>query len=189
MTINSGSSAERHRFDRSWADDLRLIDGTPVWWRVIVPTDRPSFERWLETLSKESLVRRFHVPFRSLPDEMWEALLNDVDQKRHIAIALHRGADIVGTCHLIRSRDDWHTADVAVTVTDVWQGKGAGGLMAREILGLAGDVRHIDTSVLQENRAARMLLARLGSASVSCANGTCRVRVALAPARGGKFRP
>ena len=167
------------RFDRSWMDELHLRDGTAVWWRPVVPSDRDAFEASFPHLSARTRYLRFHNRVRQLPPSLWRKLVDEVDQRRHIAFALHAGAEVIAVCHLVRSEQDWHTADLSLLVTDEWQGRGAGSLLAREVLAVAGDVHRIDTAVLLENDAALRTLRGLGETLVEYVDGDYRARVDL----------
>jgi RimJ/RimL family protein N-acetyltransferase len=156
---------------------LRLVDGTVVQLRFLQSSDQVLFEHNWRSLSPSSRYRRFHKVFDDLPDEYWAAFFTGVDQDRHLVLVLEAGEDLVGACRLVRYDHDWHTADLAVTVLDRWQGKGAGSLLAREILRIAEDVHTIDTTVLADNSAAVSLLERIGAVTVACSSGTCDARV------------
>lgn len=80
---------------------------------------------------------------------------------------------------VVRSDEDRHTADLSLLVTDEWQGRGAGSLLVREVLAVAGDVHRIDTGVLPENDAALRTLRGLGDTLVEYVDGDYRARVDL----------
>ena len=176
---------EGHELQRDGrVGELRLRDGAPVWWRYTNPSDRAAFEAGFAKLSKQSRFLRFGQDVDELPDAWWKHLVEEVDQHSHISLVLYAGDTPIAVCHLIRSADDWHTADVAVTVADDWQGRGAGGLLLREALRVAGDVRRIDTQVLLANTAAVQLLESVGELQLECVQGHCRAIVDVARDRG-----
>ena len=70
-------------------------------------------------------------------------------------------------------------ADLAITVTDDWQGLGIGSVLARELVAGAPDVREIRTVVAAGNVASLRMLHRLGETVVSCTGGECEVTVRL----------
>ncbi len=158
---------------------LRLRDGAAVRWRFVTPADRAVFAAAFANLSEHSLYLRFQQPVDGVPDEVWEQLYDTIDQRTHIALVLYAGESPIAVCRLIRLADDWHTADVAVTVTDEWQGRGAGSVLLRETLRIAGDIRHIDTQVLLSNVAAVQMLQSVGDLQLDCVQGHCRARVDL----------
>jgi GNAT superfamily N-acetyltransferase len=156
---------------------LRLGDGTPVRWRYVKPGDRAAFSAGFEKLSERSRYLRFQQPVDDLPEGLWAWLFDSIDQRSHIALVLYAGDAPIALCRLIRLPNDWHTADVAVTVADDWQGRGAGGLLLEEALRVAGDVRSIDTQVLLSNIAAIRMLQSVGELRLDCVQGHCRARV------------
>ena len=162
---------------------LALRDGTPAWWRYVGPGDRAEFEAGLASLSQASRHRHFgHVvpDADDRPADMWNRLFGGVDQRTHVAVALYVGGAPVAVCHVIRLPQDVTTADVAVTVADDWQGRGAGGVLLRTALSLVPDVRRIDTQVMLANVAAVQMLQSLGDIEIECVQGHCRVIVELA---------
>jgi RimJ/RimL family protein N-acetyltransferase len=160
-----------------------LRDGTAVWLRPVVPADRRAFEAGFTSLSERSRYLRFHRPVAGLSDEVWHALVDEVDQHRHVALLMLAGRDPVGVGRVVRSADDPATVDLAVTVRDEWQGRGAGTALARAVLVAAGGVRRIETVVLEENVAAMRLLASLGAPVTERSGRTLRVTVDLAELR------
>jgi RimJ/RimL family protein N-acetyltransferase len=113
-------------------------------------------------------------------ERMLPVLLDTVDQRSHVALVLYAGDQPIGVGRLRRFSSDPEVADLAVTVADDWQGRGAGSVLARELLGRAGDVREIRTVVGQDNPASLRMLARLGRLRSDCANGSCDVVVQVA---------
>ena len=71
---------------------------------------------------------------------------------------------------LRRFTSDPDVADLAVTVADEWHGRGAGAVLAGEVLARAGNVREIQTVVSQDNPASLRMLARLGELRSDCAS-------------------
>lgn len=167
----------RYRFDPSRRQGLRLPDGTPVWWRPVVASDRRAFQAYFRQLSDETRFQRFQTPLTELPSSVWDSLLNEVDLNRHVALALHEGDAVIAVCHLVRLDEDWNTADLGVVVADSWQGRGIGHLVVREALRVARDIQRIDTEVVAGNQAAMRLLEGLGPNQVEYYGGTCRVQV------------
>ncbi len=115
-----------------------------------------------------------------LPADFWEALFTGVDQDRQVGLVLESDDELVGAGRLVRYQHDWHTADLAITILDPWQGRGAGRLLAREILAVAEDVYTIDTTGLADNHAALLLLEGLGALTLECESGACKARVEVA---------
>ena len=114
---------------------------------------------------------------------MLPILLESVDQRSHVALVLDTEDQPIGVGRLRRSATDASVADLAVTVLDDWQGRGAGTVLAREVLARADGIREIHTVVTEDNLASLRTLARLGELRADCADGSCDVvvRVHRAP--------
>jgi RimJ/RimL family protein N-acetyltransferase len=133
-----------------------------VHWRPVVPSDRDVFAAGVAKLSLRTRYLRFHSAAQHLPDAVVDELFNSIDQDRHIALAFFAGPEPIAVCRVVHIPDEPASVDVAVTVVDEWQGRGAGAQLLRQTLDLAGDVKRIDTLVLAENRAALRMLQSLG---------------------------
>ena len=157
-----------------------LRDGTPVRVRPLVPGDRASLVQGFGELSETARYARFLRPVSEAAYErMLPVLLDAVDQQAHIALVLQAGETPIGVGRVVRSRTDPMVADLAVTVRQEWQGRGAGGLLARAVLDAAGDVREIHTVVAEDNAPSLRMLSRLGALTTECAGGFCDVVVRL----------
>jgi hypothetical protein len=84
---------------------------------------------------------------------MLPVLPDTVDQRSPVAL-LYTERRPIGVGRLRRLASDSGVADVAVTVADEWHGRGAGNLLAREVLARAGNVREIQTVVCEDNSAS-----------------------------------
>ena len=156
----------------------RLRDGTPVRVRPLVAEDRYLLLAGFVVLSGRSRRSRF---LRGVSDAQFErmlpVLLDTVDQQSHVAFLLYADGRPIGVGRLLRFPSDPSVADLAVTVADDWHGRGAGTVLARQLLARAGSVREIRTVVGQDNPASLRMLARLGELRSDCVNGTCDVVV------------
>jgi RimJ/RimL family protein N-acetyltransferase len=156
----------------------RLRDGTPVGIRPLVVEDRGLLLAGFSRLSSRSRYSRF---LRAVSDAQFErmlpALLDDVDQRLHVAVVLYAEGQPIGVSRLVRPTPSSSVADLAVTVADDWQGRGAGTVLAQEVLVRAGGVREIHTVVSEDNPASLRMLAGLGESRSDCLGGTCDVVV------------
>lgn len=86
--------------------------------------------------------------------------------------------------HLLQDPDDPTTADIAVTITDDWQGRGAGTALGAALLERRPPaVTRLRTVVEADNRASLALLARAGRMSSGVPErGVLDVTVELATA-------
>lgn len=142
------------------------IAGTLVTIRTMQPSDRNIEQQFIRELSPLSRYYRFHSALRELtpymlerfthvnyPDEMaLIATIPDGNDEREIGVA--RYARIPGADY----------AEIAVVVADAWQGKGIGSRLLIDLRGLARDagIRHLEASILPENRRMQDLARKLG---------------------------
>jgi RimJ/RimL family protein N-acetyltransferase len=176
-------AASARRAARLVRDAGQLRDGTPVRVRPLVAEDRALLLAGFSALSRRSRRARF---LQGVSDakfaRMLPILLDTVDQRAHVALVLYAAGRPIGVGRLRRFTGDPAVADLAVTVADEWQGRGAGSVLAREVLARAGDLREIRTVVSADNPASLRMLARLGELRSDCASGDCDVTVQLSRA-------
>lgn len=148
--------------------EFRLRDGTRVLVRPIRPEDRDRLQAGVRQLSPASRYHRFHAAVAELsPDELRD--LTEVDHVNHLAwIALDPTLPeqpAVGVARCIRLPQEPHTAEVAVTVLDAYQGRGLGTLLL-ELLSesaAAQDIRTFRAYVLEDNEAMLRIFRDLGA--------------------------
>jgi RimJ/RimL family protein N-acetyltransferase len=149
--------------------EVRLRDGTPALIWPLLETDRDLLREGFTELSPASRQQRFLTPLPELSDTMLRVLVDDVDGVDHLALLLtvlpeDTPARPVGVARLVRYRGDPSTADVAVTVTDAWQGRGVAGALLAELLRRRSEgIVRLRTTVAEDNRASLAMLARLGT--------------------------
>ena len=135
---------------------VALRDGSRLVVRPIRPDDKAAIVAGFERLSPQSRYRRFFAPLQRLSVRDL-AYLTEVDHRDHealIGFAEHTG-EPVGVARFIRAADPTE-AEVAVTVVDDWQGRGAATAMLDLLVGRAREERitHFLALVLSENREA-----------------------------------
>ena len=157
----------------------RLRDGTPVWIRPLRPGDRSVIVDVFERLSPRSRQRRFLTPITELSDPLLTTLVEEVDGVSHLALLMFAGTECIGVGRLIRLADEPAAAEMAISVVDEWQGRGAGTLLARELLARAPDVRRLQTQLADDNQPSRQVLSRLGGLHEDVAQGVRKVTVDL----------
>ncbi len=107
-----------------------LDDGLPILVRPLRPEDAPRLREGYRRLSQLARRRRFGGEnLNDLDDQQLSALVN-IDQVNHVAWA---AADLekaeepgVGVARYIRLNGEPDAADVAITIADTYQGRGAG---------------------------------------------------------------
>jgi RimJ/RimL family protein N-acetyltransferase len=107
----------------------QLDDGTPILVRPLRPEDAPRLKEGFAKLSALARRRRFLDGVSDLTDEQIAQFLR-TDQVRHAAFGAanlekpHEPG--IGIARYIRLNDDTEAADVAITIADDYQGRGAG---------------------------------------------------------------
>ena len=141
---------------------LELRDGSEVLVRPIAPTDKAALARGLEGLSRQARYARFFQPLTHFTGPQLE-YLTEVDHQEHEALIAFPadegdGADAtpVAVARYVREAEDspqgGHAAEVAVVVTDAWQGRG----LATELLRPPGRPRARErVPVVRRLRAGR----------------------------------
>lgn len=137
-------------------------DGTVVHLRPLHRDERELVARFFAGLSAESRRRRFLTPMPRLPEATLRRLV-DVDGRRHVAMVATVDGECVGIARWIALADESGTAEVAVTVTDRYQGRGIGRLLVQALRPAAVRAGLISLVYLVEptNRPALGLLRSL----------------------------
>jgi GNAT superfamily N-acetyltransferase len=147
------------------AERVRLKDGSEVDVRAIDPTDADALTEGLESLSPESRYRRFFAPKRSFSGRELE-YLTAVDHHEHEALVAIEpdGRRGIGVARFIKDPADPASAEVAITVSDDWQGRGVGGMLLHRLAVRAVEegVCHFTATVLETNDAIQELLRSVG---------------------------
>jgi GNAT superfamily N-acetyltransferase len=138
---------------------LSLRDGDVVDIRAATPGDEELLRRMFSRLSRESIYRRFHMPYPSVPQ--WAVALfmglHGPEGEYVVAVA---GNKIVGHAMYTRA-EDGRTADIGVVVEDQWQRRGIGRLLLSRLVA-AAKRRRIEAFtgvVLGENRPMMRLIS------------------------------
>jgi acetyltransferase len=109
----------------------QLRDGTEVSLRPIRPEDEPLWHELIASSSQESIRFRFRSIFKDTSHKMAVKHCM-IDYERELAIVVETGVDdrrqLIGVGQLITDLDH-ETAEYAVIVPDLWQGKGVGALL------------------------------------------------------------
>ena len=102
---------------------------------------------------------------------MIRLLVDSVDGVHHIALLLivlppEGEEELIGVAHFVQDPADLATADIAVTVVDDWQGRGAGTALVSALMQRRpAAVTQLRTLVAAGNGASLALLARAGRVS------------------------
>lgn len=166
-----------------------LHDGRRVTLRAVQPGDAALLAAGFARLSEESRFRRFLTPMRRLTPRQLD-FLTRIDHRDHEAIGavvVEGGVETgVGVARFVRFAARPHEADVALTVSDEWQGRGLGGLLLRRLARRAREegVMRFTADVLATNGAILHLLRSLGPTTTARDGAQLTVTVELAPAPG-----
>ena len=147
------------------AETVTLRDGSTLLIRPVRPDDKSAIAAGFERMSPESRFRRFFAPLQRL-SERDLAYLTEVDHHDHEAvIGFDAGTrEPVGVARYIRS-DVPTEAEVAVTVVDDWQGRGAATALLDRLVRRAREegITHFLALVMTENREAIELFDHMAS--------------------------
>src|SRR4029453_8759778 len=133
-----------------------LRDGTTVCVRAIRADDKERLQVAFARLSPRSVYHRFFHPVNGLTSEDLRRL-TEIDFHDHIAVVLTvtGGSEerLIAIGRYIRIVPGGDTAEVAFTVIDDYQGRGAAGTLLRKIVAIARDrgVRRLVASVMSDN--------------------------------------
>ena len=172
----------QRRFGAGYSEQATLADATCVLVRPIRPADAPLVQGGMRELSTRTRYYRFHSPRGEFSaDEL--RFLTEVDGEGHFAlIALARPPSrLGGVGRFIRSSADPREAEIALVVSDELQGKGLGELLLRRLreAALERDITRFTGEMLDENRAMRGLLHKLGGRAHIASRGVCEIDLPL----------
>lgn len=133
-----------------------LRDRSRLLIRPIRPDDKSAIAAGFERLSPESRYRRFFAPLQRLTERDL-TYLTEVDHHNHEALIgfAEDTREPVGVARYIRAADPTE-AEVAVTVVDHWQGRGAATALLDALVRRARreGIAHFLALVMSENRDA-----------------------------------
>ena len=171
LARQSGGTLARPAAGQVLPGEFVLQDGTPAMIWPLLPTDAETLRDVFRRLSPGSRYHRFLQVLDQLDDPMIRLLVDSVDGVHHIALLLivlppAGQEELIGVAHLVQDPADPATADIAVTVVDDWQGRGAGTALVSALLARRpAAVTRLRTLVAAGNRASLALLADAGRAS------------------------
>jgi GNAT superfamily N-acetyltransferase len=165
------------------SEELVIGQGDVLGVRPIAPGDKAALIRAFEHLSEESRYRRFLAPIRHLTRHEL-AYFTELDHRDHEAlIAVTPEGEIVGVARYVRLDDRPEVAEVAVTVTDAWQGRGVGTALLERLARRArdNDVGSFLGICLADNADMQELLRELspGCSTRRVGDGLVEVEVEL----------
>jgi RimJ/RimL family protein N-acetyltransferase len=150
---------------------VHLRDGSQARIRPVRPEDKMRIQCGMKLLSAESRYLRFFNDAAELSPELL-VYLTEVDQDNHVAwIAVNpavSGEPGMGIARFVRLPEEPHTAEIALTVVDKFQGLGLGNALLNILFVRAEqlNVRTLRAIVLPDNYHIIHWLKRLGASSV-----------------------
>jgi EmrB/QacA subfamily drug resistance transporter len=166
------------------AGTVALRDGSEVVIRPVRSADAPLLADGFARLGPES--RRLR--FLRRKDELTPAELRyftDIDHHDHEALGALDQTDGrgVGVARYVRDAGDRHSAEIAVTVVDDWQGRGLGTELLAQLSGRAraAGIRRFTALVSADNAAMAALLRSASADPVHREYGTVEYEIPLAP--------
>ncbi|MGO9126235.1 MAG: bifunctional acetate--CoA ligase family protein/GNAT family N-acetyltransferase [Terriglobales bacterium] len=149
----------------------KMKDGTEVTMRPIRPEDEPLMVAFHGTLSDRSVYSRYFSPLSLSTRVAHERLarLCFVDYDREIALVADQ-KDVASGRHLLAGigrlikLHGTNQAEVAVLISDQYQGQGLGTELFRRLIEIARDEKltRVSAEILTDNLAMRRIAARLG---------------------------
>jgi GNAT superfamily N-acetyltransferase len=144
---------------------VTLADGTAILLREQAPGDRGQLARLFASLSADARYMRFGT---GMPPELpgWVLdILCAVDGRDHVGLLALHGGVAIAAGRFIRSKASPDTAEIALTVTDAWQGRGVGRVLCEALRSAALDrgVTRLEFEILPSNRRAHALARSAGA--------------------------
>jgi acetyltransferase len=140
-------------------------DGTAVMIRPIRPEDEPAMVKFHETLSERSVyLRYFHLmnlEQRTTHERLTRICFIDYDREMAL-VAEHKG-EILGVGRMMKTHGT-NDAEVAVLVSDKWQGRGLGKELLARLLIVGADEKltKLTADILPDNRDVIRICEKLG---------------------------
>jgi RimJ/RimL family protein N-acetyltransferase len=164
---------------------FEMPDGLRVGLRPIHPDDREALIEGFQALSEDSRYHRFLTPMPRLSDRQ-ARYLTELDLINHFAWGIGiRDADGeirgIGVARYVRDAADPSAAEIAVAITDEYQGLGLGSLLVRALAVVAEThgVRHLTGYMLGSNRPMVRIFERIGARMHTAGPGLLRGEAAL----------
>jgi len=153
-------------YPRKFATEITLKNGLPAVLRPIRPEDEPLIVELFKSFSEQTIVLRF---FQRFPHLSHEQLVRycQIDYDRELALVCVIEQDghekIIGDVRLIK-KADMEGAEMAIMVSDQWQGLGVGIALSQHCMKVAKEegIKKISMDILIINTYMLGLSKRLG---------------------------
>ncbi len=148
-----------------------MKDGGQVIMRPIRPEDEPLMVRFHETLSERSVyLRYFHLmnlEQRTTHERLTRICFIDYDREMALVAVRRNGetgeSEILGVGRLMKIHGT-EKAEIAVLISDHWQGRGLGKELLARLVTVAADdkLARVEADILPDNRGVMRILEKLG---------------------------
>jgi RimJ/RimL family protein N-acetyltransferase len=144
---------------------FRTRDGTALIGRPIEPADRAALARYVESLSLQSLYRRFLAPKRNLSESELTRFTELDHHEAEALVAFDHSGELVAVGRYFKL-DDPTRAEVAISVADRWQHRGVGTAVLSQLIkrARADGIRAFVANCFANNREMIQLFRELGEA-------------------------
>lgn len=144
------------------AATYRLPDGAALRIRPIRPSDANWLVGGFEHLSDRSRLLRFLTPKQTLTSRE-VTYLTQVDHCNHEALAALVGHEPIAIARYVRDTTRPDSAEIAIVVTDEWQGRGVGTVLLNALheRAVEAHISRFTGLVMDENRAVRHLVGHI----------------------------
>jgi acetyltransferase len=148
-----------------------MKDGTGVSIRPIRPEDEPTMVKFHETLSERSVYLRFFHMMNLEQRTQHERLMRTcfIDYDREMALVAERRNPQTGECEILgvgrmTKIHGTNDAEIAVVVSDQWQGRGLGKELIARLMIVGGDdkLTSLTANILPDNRDIMRVCEKLG---------------------------
>jgi len=149
---------------------VTLKDSSQVFVRPIRPEDEPTLVEFHKTLSEKSVYSRYltaiRLDDRIAHDRLTRICFNDYDRELALVASVSRpdgSRSIIAVGRLCKAHGH-QEAELAVLVTDAWQGKGLGSALVAQLLQFARaeKLRRVFARLLVENAAMHHVCLKAG---------------------------
>jgi RimJ/RimL family protein N-acetyltransferase len=167
-------------------DIVRMHSGEEAIIRPISSGDGPALRAAYERLSPETRYQRFLAPKPHLSEAEVRYFV-DVDGSNHLALVATLVTDpdrIIGVARLVRLPEHPQTAELAVLISDPFQGEGLATALLERLIAAAPErgIRRMRATMLADNQAAHRLVRGLAKPQTYRQLGTIdETEVELAP--------
>src|SRR5262249_23656140 len=173
-----------HRYPAELIDVVHLTDGERVVIRPVLPQDRELMVAFFHDLSADARCSRFMHPVSEPSSELLREL-TQVDYANHVALVAEVFVDgretVIGEARYVRAS----SAEIAVSVAELWQGKGLAERMLTklECRAAAAGVRRLFSENLATNEKVLSLALKAGfmMTETTGAQGVMRLEKTLEP--------